>query len=52
MNVAILVVALVAVLAVCFAALRFLAYEFDSQVGPCATGRERARRIKRDLVEL
>ena len=52
MELAILLVALVITLAVCFAALRLLAYEFDCVCGPSANGCQRARRVYRELVDL
>lgn len=52
MELAILLVALVVTLAVCFAALRLLAYEFDCVCGPSANGRQRARRVRQELVDL
>lgn len=44
--------ALAVVFGACCLALRLLAYEFDSEVGPCENGRDRARRLRSDLVEL
>ena len=52
MELAILLVALVVTLAVCFAALRLLAYEFDCVCGPSANGRQRAQRVRQELVDL
>ena len=52
MELAILLVALVVTLAVCFAALRLLAYEFDCVCGPSANGRQRAQRVHQELVDL
>ena len=52
MGIAILLVALAVTLAVCFAALRLLAYEFDCVCGPSANGRQRAQRVRQELVDL
>lgn len=52
MGLAILLVALAVTLAVCFAALRLLAYEFDCVCGPSANGRQRAQRVRQELVDL
>lgn len=52
MELAILLVALAVTLAVCFAALRLLAYEFDCVCGPSADGRQRAQRVRQKLVDL
>lgn len=52
MELAILLVALVVTLAVCFAALRLLAYEFDCVCGLSANGRQRAQRVRQELVDL
>lgn len=52
MELAILLVALVATLAVCFAALRLLAYELDCVCAPGANGRQRAQRVYQELVDL
>lgn len=52
MELAILLVALVVTLGVCFAALRLLAYEFDCVCGPSADGRQRAQRVYQELVDL
>lgn len=52
MEFAILLVALVVTLAVCFAALRLLAYEFDCVCGLSANGRQRAQRVRQELVDL
>ena len=52
MELAILLVALAVTLAVCFAALRLLAYEFDCVCGPSANGRQRAQRVCQELVDL
>ena len=52
MELAILLVALAVTLAVCFAALRLLAYEFDCVCGPSADGRQRAQRVHQELVDL
>lgn len=52
MELAILLVALAVTLAVCFAALRLLAYEFDCVCGPSANGRQRAQRVRQELVDL
>ena len=51
-ELAILLVALAVTLAVCFAALRLLAYEFDCVCGPSANGRQRAQRVRQELVDL
>lgn len=50
MELAILLVALVVTLAVCF--LRLIAYEFDCVCGPSANGRQRAQRVRQELVDL
>lgn len=52
MELAILLVALVVTLAVCFAALRLIAYEFDCVCGPSANGCQRAQRVRQELVDL
>lgn len=52
MELAILLVALVVTLGVCFAVLCLLAYEFDCVCGPSADGRQRAQRVRRELVDL
>lgn len=52
MELAILLVALVVTLAVCFAVLRLLAYEFDCVCAPSANGRQRAQRVRQGLVDL
>ena len=52
MELAILLVALVITLAVCFAALRLLAYEFDCVCGPSVNGRQRSQRVYQELVGL
>lgn len=52
MELAILLVALVVTLAVCFAALRLLAYEFDCVCAPSVNGRQRAQRVYQKLVDL
>ena len=52
MELAILLVALAVTLAVCFAALRLLAYELDCVCGPSADGRQRAQRVRQKLVDL
>ena len=52
MELAILLVALAVTLAVCFAALRLLAYEFDCVCGPSTDGRQRAQRVRQKLVDL
>ncbi len=52
MELAILLVALVVTLAVCCAALRLLAYEFDTLCGPSVGGRQRAQRVRQELVDL
>ena len=52
MELLILVGLLAVVFVVCALSLRLLAYEFDWEVGPCESGRERARRVSRDLVDL
>ena len=52
MELAILLVALVVTLAVCFAALRLLAYEFDCVCAPSVNGRQRAQRVYQELVDL
>ena len=45
MELAILLAALVVTLAVCFAALRLIAYEFDCVCAPSVNGRQRAQRV-------
>ena len=52
MELAILLVALAVTLAVWFATLRLLAYEFDCVCGPSADGRQRAQRVHQELVDL
>lgn len=52
MELAILLAAIVATLAVCFAALRLLAYGFDCVCTPSANGRQRAQRVRQELVDL
>lgn len=52
MELAILLVALVLTLAVCFATLRLLAYEFDCVCSPSTNGRQRAQRVRQELVDL
>lgn len=52
MELFILIGALAVVFGVCCIALRILAYEFDCEVGPCENGRDRARRLRSELVEL
>lgn len=52
MELAILLVALVVTLAVCFAVLRLLAYEFDCVCGPSANERQRVQRVRQELVDL
>lgn len=52
MELTILLVALVVTLAVCFAALRLLAYEFDCVCAPSVNGRQRAQRVYQELVDL
>lgn len=52
MELAILLVALVVTLAACFAALRLLAYEFDCVCAPSVNGRQRAQRVRQELVDL
>ena len=52
MELAILLVALAVTLAVCFAALRLLAYELDCVCGPSVNGRQRARNVRQELVDL
>ena len=52
MELAILLVALVVTLAVCFAAHRLIAYEFDCVCSPSVNGRQRAQRVRQELVDL
>lgn len=52
MELTILLVALVITLAVCFVALRLLAYEFDCACGLSVNGRQRAQRVRQELVDL
>ena len=52
MELAILLVALAVTLAACFAALSLLAYEFYCVCGPSVNGRQRARNVRQELVDL